>query len=145
MGKKKKKHNALDQSAFGSNGLRLHHSRINIGPIPSPETLAHYDEILPGSAERIISRWEQQGNHRMELEKVVIYTDSRLAYLGMLCAITIGLSGILSGTWIILNGKDATGLGVIISALAALAGVYVYGKRKQGRELQEKRGHLTQK
>jgi hypothetical protein len=34
------------------------------GPLPHPQILSQYDQIVPGSAERIISQWESQSRHR---------------------------------------------------------------------------------
>ena len=38
------------------------------GPLPPPEMLAQYEEILPGAAERILSMAERQAEHRQKLE-----------------------------------------------------------------------------
>lgn len=42
------------------------------GPIPPPESLARYEEILPGSADRILKMAEKQQEHRMTLETKVV-------------------------------------------------------------------------
>ena len=39
------------------------------GPIPPPEILHQYREVLPDAPERILSMAEKQQNHRMDLEK----------------------------------------------------------------------------
>lgn len=38
-------------------------------PIPHPKHIAGYEEILPGSADRIISMAEDSQKHRMEMDK----------------------------------------------------------------------------
>jgi len=38
------------------------------GPIPHPNDLARYEEILPGAAERIMKMAELQAEHRRALE-----------------------------------------------------------------------------
>jgi len=38
-------------------------------PLPTPKELQEYDTVLPGLAERIVSRFEIQSNHRIALEK----------------------------------------------------------------------------
>lgn len=52
------------------------------GPLPHPEILARYEEVLPGAADRIISMAEKQAAHRMHLEKIVVEGDSRRAWWG---------------------------------------------------------------
>ena len=39
------------------------------GPLPPPEILRKFDEVVPGAAERIIKMAEDQSIHRKELEK----------------------------------------------------------------------------
>lgn len=38
------------------------------GPLPPPEMLARYEEIVPGVAERIVVVVEEQHRHRMDVE-----------------------------------------------------------------------------
>lgn len=55
--------------------LRAVHSlemRITSGPIPSPEVFREYEDILPGSADRILAMAELQQAHRHSLESDVI-------------------------------------------------------------------------
>jgi len=42
--------------------------RFHIGPLPDPETLRAYDEIIPNGAERLMQLVERQSNHRQALE-----------------------------------------------------------------------------
>ncbi|MEM6273230.1 MAG: DUF2335 domain-containing protein [Bacteroidota bacterium] len=46
--------------------------KFHSGPLPSPEHLKAYNEIIPSGAERIMKMTEQQMMHRQELEKIVI-------------------------------------------------------------------------
>ncbi len=39
------------------------------GPLPHPEILEKFEQILPGSADRILKQAEAQTLHRIELEK----------------------------------------------------------------------------
>ena len=39
------------------------------GPLPHPSTLKAFDEVIPGSAARIIDNWEKEIEHRRDLEK----------------------------------------------------------------------------
>jgi uncharacterized membrane protein len=42
------------------------------GPLPPPEILAQYNEIVPGAAERILKMAEEQSAHRRGLEDKTI-------------------------------------------------------------------------
>lgn len=46
-------------------------------PIPPPALMKEYNEICPGSADRILTMAEKQSNHRIELEKK--YTHESLS------------------------------------------------------------------
>jgi uncharacterized membrane protein len=63
------------------------------GPLPAPETLKKYDEIVPGLAERIVKMAESQGAHRIELEKSVIKNQISESKRGQYFALFIALVG----------------------------------------------------
>ncbi|MBI3794622.1 MAG: DUF2335 domain-containing protein [Nitrospinae bacterium] len=42
-----------------SHSVSITQHKLTVGPIPPPEQLARYNAIVPGFAERIISRWEE--------------------------------------------------------------------------------------
>jgi len=115
------------------------------GPLPPPEELAKYDRILPGSADRIIRMAEQQSTHRQDLESVVIGANASNQKWGLICAFIVAMSAIWGGVWISLKGMSGAGLTAIITALAALVAVFVYGKSQQRRELQDKEEALIPK
>jgi uncharacterized membrane protein len=113
------------------------------GPLPPPEELAKYERILPGSADRIIRMAEQQATHRQHLEKVVVGSNASTQKWGLGCAFIIAMIAICGGVWLSLKGMSGAGLTSIISALAALVGVFVYGKSGQKEELKKKSEELV--
>lgn len=42
------------------------------GPIPPPQVLKKYDEVIPGLSERIIDAWQIQSQHRQTVEREVL-------------------------------------------------------------------------
>ena len=104
------------------------------GPLPPPQVLDHYDKIVPGSAEKIISMWEQQVKHRQELEKKVITSDIRQSYFGAILGFVIAIATICAGTFLAYNGRPTEGLAAIISALVGLVGVYAWGSYQRRKE-----------
>jgi uncharacterized membrane protein len=54
--------------------------QAHAGPLPNPETLAQYNDIIPDGADRIMKMAEGQASHRQKLEEYVIKTNSRRAY-----------------------------------------------------------------
>lgn len=45
------------------------------GPIPHPRILKGYEEILPGSADRILTMAENQSKHRQAIEAEVVHSN----------------------------------------------------------------------
>lgn len=108
------------------------------GPLPPPQILSHYDEIVPGSAERIISLWERQVQHRQELEKKAIGSDIRQSYFGAALGFIIAIAAIGAGTFLAYNGQPTEGLAAIITALVGLVGVYGWGSYQRRKERSQK-------
>ena len=82
-------------------------------PLPPPNALARYNDVLPGAAERILQmaekQQEQDHNAQMaaiDIERTVVVSDSRRAYLGMLAGFIISLLVIGGGIYLIANGHD---------------------------------------
>ena len=110
------------------------------GPIPHPDILTRYADIIPNGADRILRMAEQQQTHRQHLEKVVIESDARRANLGMFLGFIIALALGLGGIGLIALGRQIDGLAIIFVPLASLAGIFVYTQRarKQQREARSK-------
>lgn len=52
-------------------------SKLHQGPLPAPEDLHRYDELVPGAANRIIAMAEREQAHRMNLEDLAQRSDIR--------------------------------------------------------------------
>jgi uncharacterized membrane protein len=105
------------------------------GPLPPPEVLEKYNQSLPGAAERILSMAEQQSRHRQSLETKVIDANIFVQKVGPFLGFVIAMTAVVGGIVLILKGKDGYGLAAIVTALTSLAGVFIYGKSKQKKEL----------
>jgi uncharacterized membrane protein len=108
------------------------------GPLPPPNILRGYNEIVPGAAERLLVMAEKQQAHRMRLESAVVEGNCKSQSRGMNYGFVIAMTVILGGFMSIYVGKDATGITFIVTALASLVGIFIYGKKKQGSQLQSK-------
>jgi uncharacterized membrane protein len=108
------------------------------GPLPPPEALERYNQVLPGAADRILKMAEQQSQHRQGLERTVVESNAYSQKLGVWLGFIIAMTAVVGGIVLILHGRDGYGLAAIVTALASLAGVFIYGKSKQKRELDQK-------
>lgn len=122
-------------------GVATEISRFS-GPLPPPEALEMYNRILPGAADRILKMAEDQEKHRQDIERQVVRSNVFSQKAGLVMGFMVAITAIVGGIWLALVGSSAVGLTAIISALAALVGVFVYGKMRQGRELDEKAREL---
>ncbi|MEA5467583.1 DUF2335 domain-containing protein, partial [Spirulina sp. 06S082] len=112
------------------------------GPLPPPEILKAYDIVIPGLATRIFDLTERQSNHRMELEKVVIFGDAKRSWTGLILGFVIACLFLGTSAYIIIQGHDLAG-GVLASGgLVSLVSVFVYGTNKRSQERKEKRNAL---
>jgi uncharacterized membrane protein len=108
------------------------------GPLPHPDLLRQYNDIVPGAAERIIALAERQAEHRMTLEKIVIHGDTVRAHWGLVCGLVISLA--LLGSAIYMAAIGYAWPGAILGAfdIVALAGVFVYGTHSRREERAER-------
>jgi hypothetical protein len=80
------------------------------GPLPHPEDLAKYEQVLPGSADRIISMAEQQAEHRRNLEKSVILSNVALQKWGPRLRVHSGNDSDWWGDLVIVEGDERGGI-----------------------------------
>jgi uncharacterized membrane protein len=104
------------------------------GPLPPPNILAQYDQIVPGAGERIISMAENQASHRQDIEKKVIESDIKHAGRGLHYGLIIGLVSVIGGVICIMYGHEVGGSIVGGTGLTGLVGVFVYGSRQRRKE-----------
>jgi len=107
--------------------------RIWSGPLPDPGDLRAYNEVQEGFAERIMRRFEKQGDHRQELERVEQQQVFRLQRGSQIAAtiITLGFGGM--ATYLIANGNDVSGLIMVGTSILGL----VWANRRTQRKLKE--------
>lgn len=103
------------------------------GPVPHPDILRQYNELVPGSAERILAQAERQTDHRIAIE-----SDVRRSQLGLIFGFVLALCCIVGGCTVAALGHDAAGGTIATAAVVALAGVFVYGTSLRKKERQRK-------
>jgi uncharacterized membrane protein len=114
-----------------------------IGPIPPPEILVQYNEAVPDAAERILKMAETQLEHRISIEKQVIDSNCKAQQRGPIYGLLVCLAAIGGGVYLVHTGKDAAGLASVLTPLAGIVAVFVYGKVQQKKELREKSEQLV--
>ncbi len=102
-----------------------------INPLPAPETLAEFERVLPGLADRITAMAEKQAEHRRHCERIVVEGNLGAQRVALFLGFIIVMTAIISGAVLIGAGHGIAGLVAIIGALVGLVSVFVYGKRAQ--------------
>lgn len=112
--------------------------QLHVGPLPTADDLLRYDEVLPGSAERIVAMAEKQQAHRFDLESHTVKGQMKLAFEGQRLAFAVVLAVLGVSTWWVLEGYEGAGAFLASVDLVSLAGVFVYGRHQQRAERQER-------
>jgi uncharacterized membrane protein len=109
------------------------------GPIPSPETIAGYEKVLAGAADRIIKMAEKEQGHRHQIQINHQSNQVRLTFVGQLLAFLMGFSGIAGGIYLVKNDKSITGFGVFFTSLAALIGLFFFNQSRSKQQTPAKK------
>lgn len=110
--------------ASGSNGVVMHAEAYS-GPVVHPSIAVGWEDVVPGSADRILSMAEAQGAHRQRIESRVIRARNVSQILGTLFAGTFALAGLYVGYLLIMADKPATGLTAMLSPLGVIVGAFL--------------------
>ncbi len=108
------------------------------GPLPHPEHLRQYEEILPGAAERILNGFERQSTHRQDLELRVVQANIQAQTRGAWLGFVVALTFLAGSAWLIANGYTLGGSILGGADIGGLVSVFVIGKREQRKEREEK-------
>ena len=118
------------------------------GPLPPPDILRRYDEVLPGTAGRILDMAESRHRYQLQYAKTaqeqegfalettrkVAAGDVMQGYLGVIFAFIIAMTGLAGGIYLSATGRWEPGLAIRLSSLAGLVGVFVYGTQARRAE-----------
>lgn len=108
------------------------------GPLPPPEQLQEFDNVVPGAANRIMTLMEEQARHRMHLEKTVIEGDNRRANWGVVIGAAVAVLGLVLSFIMVMSGFGIYGTIIGVLDLATLVGVFVYGTNSRRKERENK-------
>ena len=93
------------------------------GPLPDPDSLALYEQLVPGAAERLLSVFEGQVAHRHRMES---HSSSRRNW-GLAAAFVIVVLIVAAGAGLIYLGHGWAGAAVIGINVVGLAAVFITG------------------
>lgn len=91
------------------------------GPIPPPNIIAGYEEVVPGAADRIIQMAEKQAAHRQSIEQMAAKIEARDSLLGILFAFILGIGSIVACIVVVLTVRENAG--AIAGSLLGVTGI----------------------
>lgn len=129
------------QNRRNHNGVVVRQSSVQAfsGPLPHPDILRQFDEVVPGAAERIIKMAEEQSAHRKDLEQKVINSDIARSKWGQILGFVIAIMGLTVSALVSVYGNAITGGIIGVGTLASLVGVFMYGSTTRSKEREVKK------
>lgn len=91
------------------------------GPIPPPSIMSGYENILPGSADRIFKMAEEQADHRRNMEKMMVESEVRNSRLGVIFALVICCLVLIVALLMVIIVPNSAG--VIVGGLLGASGL----------------------
>ena len=122
---------ALDESAPTEGGLLWKEERLHFhsGPLPAPKTLAGYQALLPGAADRVFTMAEKDLDHQHATETTEWGDHVRLTSRGQWMAFSVAILALLGGMLLVYLDKSVAGLATMILPIATIIGLFVTSKR----------------
>jgi uncharacterized membrane protein len=121
--------NLQNQQSNRNVAVQQHSAEFFSGPLPHPDILKKFNEVVPGSAERIIKMAEDQSAHRKELEKKVIASDIYRSKWGQILGFIIAIMGLAVSAAVAIYGSAIAGGIIGVGTLASLVSVFMYGSK----------------
>ena len=119
-------------------------TKMHSGPLPDPETLAGYERVAPGSAERIILMAEKQQDHRhnnenkqLSLHETMINGDCSMKKRGQWFGLFSVLIVSMFSFYLAFLGHISASVTVITVVLIGLTSVFVMGRIARQKEKPE--------
>ena len=106
------------------------------GPLPPPEELKKYGEIVKNGAERIFAQFERQTNHRQNMEETKTRATIRLDNRSLTLSFILALLGIGFAGFLVYMDRFGYGVTVFLLEFLGIAGIFIYSqKAKKDKEL----------
>lgn len=124
-------------------GVQLTEQRIEqfSGPIPPPDTLAKYEKVLEGSANRILIEFETQTAHRRGIESRLVQVETKdklfarwIEFSGQIIAFIAMMAVIGAGLYLAtMQGITSKIVGGLLSgsSLIGIARAFIQGRGQQ--------------
>lgn len=114
--------------------VKISHSSMFMGPLPSPSSLKGYGEIDPSFPDRIFKLTENDQVHRIELENYAIRENMKFNKMGMWFGFIIAILSICIGAFLIYNDKNVAGIAAIFTSLVGVIAVFILNQKNEKKD-----------
>jgi uncharacterized membrane protein len=126
------------RGAVESPAALIVHRELMMGPLPPPDVLAKYNDIIPDGADRLLKLVEHQQEHRIRIEELVIASQQRQSQAGQILAFVIAIVGLAACCYMATHGA-VTVAGILATTLiASLVYAFINGRQTQKKDLAKK-------
>jgi len=108
------------------------------GPLPPPEYLRQYEQVVPGSGKVLIDILAEQTRHRIALETLAVTSGIRRSWGGLIAGFIIAIFVTGGGMYLVFSGHDTAGTTIATVGVASLVAVFVSGTVLRRNERVEK-------
>jgi uncharacterized membrane protein len=91
-----------------------------------------YERAAPGTAERIVGAFVKEGDHRREMERIIVRSQVRSRWTGQLSALAVILLFAGIAVWGIATDRPVRGVIALLAPLAALVNTILLSWRRRG-------------
>jgi len=89
-------------------------------PLPPPQLLREFNEAVPGAADVIVSEFQEQGQHRRDMERQATEAHVFAVKTGAIWPPAIDALLVLSGFGSIVAGRPFIGAGILLLEMIAI-------------------------
>ena len=107
------------------------------GPIPPPDFLRKYEEIVPGAANRILTMAESNNTHLIQHQAELLLAhkkESQYVFvsklLGQFFGFVLFIIALIFCGFLVIHGKSLEAIGGFISIVSGFVVAYIYGHKK---------------
>jgi uncharacterized membrane protein len=102
------------------------------GPIPPPDTLAQYDVIVPGLAERIMKMAENEAASRQRNDEKLVDNIVRSSFLGVFFAFASVVLLAALACFALINNYPVVASGTVV-VIASVAGMFIFFRNRKNK------------
>lgn len=118
---------------------------MHAGPLPPPEYLRDYNDIIPGAAERIMAMAETEQKHTHQMDKTTAKYSFIQFILGQIFAFTIGIFAIAAAAYCLLKGHGWPAAIFGIGGIATIIRPFLSRARHEAPPSATEKGGITEK